>query len=58
MYADPLSIRITLNEEEQAFAEADAAALGMSMGEYLRMAFVEQARIELGESSVCMTTFH
>lgn len=57
MYADPSLIRdktvkLRLNEEEHAFAKADAAALGMEFHDYLRMLVVEGALFELGDDAV------
>lgn len=47
-----------LPDEYRLFAEADAEAQGIPIGEYLRAAIIEEARQELGEASVCMTAFH
>jgi hypothetical protein len=50
MAVDLNSVRDNLTEEELLFAEADAAALGMSLHEYMRMCIREGAERELSET--------
>jgi hypothetical protein len=59
-------VKVNLSDEQQVFAEADAAALGMTLHEYLRMVMVEQAELVLAGKAdlysddvvVSIPTFH